>query len=605
MIVPEETLFTISSKKATFPDFTVQFTNENIREILEIGKETSYRGIERLKTVLHDKITQKVVLESNDHKKPFNQTPYWFKLLTFFSIFTEAYFLMANLEGIALDESKGIARGLEALLILRGKSGFDGAGGFTYDVANFHYFISNRVAKLGEPENKKRHMFPIMMLFTFVLMPITLFGYKKIYEITTSGVSEHYLHLNALLAVINGFAIVALCVLTGVILKYFTFQILKKFLNDEEFKASIDLTNTFVTKREWLIRIAFGISLGILGSLVVPYIKKFLLEKIALISGDKSLFTLYTSFALTGMIMIFGLHLATLRIIIPAITKLFTRFLTYKDSGHPKRIQMTIATFIFYFGAIALFGTYAVLEKTKYFGDGSIIQNVMQQLTLFVAIGLNILGGIFIFKMMSLIVNARTLSSDLLSNDKDRLKRANRRITTNKVSGVCLMLFSLAGMLSSIAIFICGRVMKIHQFKSIIENQWLIAVFTTIFVVVFFASIAVFSRTHFISIHFSNQQIKQGINEIEDILFVKLKEIDKLTKSSENNAETEPIYENLQVIDDSEKNSLKPKKEKICKTPEPIVKEGVHFTHDTIDIRFTLKAICSSKKLYSELRQEK
>lgn len=549
----------ISDKNDKFDEISLKFTAEEIFEVINSNEDFENFKIS-IKNILLEKFKRKIIEDTYDHKIPFKASPSWFKALTFVSIFVESYYLITNIEAILDDERCSIKIDIINYSVLQGEKSFNGPGGFLYDIANFFVRIANFALNFANINDKKTRPYKVLLKLLFmmlILMPATLFLYKKLSDSCRENYLDHYLHFNAILSVVYGFFLVGLCVFTGLILRYFTFKLLgMKILRGKEFEDCINPSVYSVTKREWLIRISFGLIVGSIGSILLPYLKPKILALLNKALGENHWVTKYCDFTLSGLIILLGMHVAALRIIIPAIIKILNNWLLHKDDlkkNQPKISKSAPLVIILYFSAIGLFGFYAAFEKKKYFGDGTIPQILTQHSILFFAICFNILAGIFLFKLMMVCVDGRKLCDRLLSDDLVTVRKGQRTIFINKITSIILLLSSLSLMITMIALFIHGRYKHKVELSKIIENQWVIAIITTIFVILFFTAIAIFSKTVFLEkILKNNISIKKAISDLVDMseelqaIYAMIKKSQSKKLVTENQEES--IYQNIASI---------------------------------------------------------
>ena len=111
--------------------------NQTTETVNEIDKSNTREHIKSLKLLLINKLNQKIITESRDHKKAFKHTPLWFKTATFTLMLLESYLLMSNIEAVIEDNRQGAKLDMISFAVENGTKSVDGSGGFFYDLCNF------------------------------------------------------------------------------------------------------------------------------------------------------------------------------------------------------------------------------------------------------------------------------------------------------------------------------------------------------------------------------------------------------------------------------------------------------------------------------------
>ena len=475
---------------------------------------------EALKKYAKEKIKEKVIEGSNNHKNAFGAVHSVLKLTIFAGLMLESYYLW-SLVSIAThnDNLKAAPLNKAAFAVERGFSSFNGAGGFLYDVFGFLGSTTTLINTFSDPDKKRRWT----MLFWTTVISLIIFPFVSyLFKFLQNAAKEHdsyfYICGEPIALVFSSFLMTMTAVWFGLAMRYWTDQILKKALTNKEWIQYKDPNQNKVTLKEFAVRAAFSVPLGLVGSVLFSYYKPILLEKLAKVFNETSFVYKYTEFALTAIVVLFGLHCVTLRTMMPAFMKLFNQFFLDKNRrNHPHKVRTIIGMTIMYFSGVGCFGLAAVLDKMQYFSN-PIVQTIACQSTLFFAIFFNIIGAAYIFKMMMLVVNARTLSEGLLSDDKKIVHKTQNTIFWYKTSGVLLIISGVAMIAATIALFIYSKVNSIEKLSKIMENVYFIAPVILLFTCLIFAGIALNGRSSYIQNELKNGEIAKDIdNAIDEI----------------------------------------------------------------------------------------
>jgi hypothetical protein len=484
---------------------------------LTIARDSKSRQ-KALKKYAKEKIKEKVIEGSNNHKNAFGAVHPVLKLTIFAGLMLQSYYLWSVIS-IATHNDSLQAAPLDkaAFAVERGFSSFNGAGGFLHDVFGFLGSTTTLINTFSDPDKKRRWT---MLFWTSIILLVIFPFVSYLFKFLQNAAKEHdsyfYICGEPIALVFSSFLMTMTAVWFGLAMRYWTDQVLKKALTDEEWVQYKDPNQNKVTLKEFAVRVAVGVPLGLVGSILFSYYKPILLEKLAKVISETSFIYKYTEFTLTAIVVLFGLHCVTLRTMMPAFIKLFNQFFLDKNRrNHPHKAQTIIGMTIMYFSGIGCFGLAAVLDKMQYFSN-PIVQTLAYQGALFFAIFFNIIGATYIFKMMMLIVNAKKLCEGLLSHDNKIVHKTQSTILRYKTSGILLIISGIAMIASTIGLFIYSKVHNIGKLYNILENVYFIAPVILLFTCLIFAGIALNGRSGYIQNELKNGAIAKDINDAID-----------------------------------------------------------------------------------------
>lgn len=524
-----------------------------------IAKDSQYRK-EALKKYAKEKIKEKVIEGSNNHKNAFGAVHPVLKLTIFAGLMLQSYYLWSVISIATYNDSLQAAPlDKAAFAVERGFSSFNGAGGFLHDVFGFLGSTTTLINTFSDPDKKRRWT---MLFWTSIILLVIFPFVSYLFKFLQNAAKEHdsyfYICGEPIALVFSSFLMTMTAVWFGLAMRYWTDQVLKKALTDKEWIQYKDPNQNKVTLKEFAVRVAVSVPLGLVGSILFSYYKPILLEKLATVFNETSFIYKYTEFTLTAIVVLFGLHCVTLRTMMPAFMKLCNQFFLDKNRrNHPHKARTIIGMTIMYFSGIGCFGLAAVLDKMQYFSN-PIVQTIACQSALFFAIFFNIIGATYIFKMMMLVVNAKKLCEGLLSHDNKIVHKAQSTILWYKTSGILLIISGIAMIASTIGLFIYSKVHNIGKLYNILENVYFIAPVILLFTCLIFAGIALNGRSSYVQNELKNGEITKDIdNAIDKINDKTLADLfKKLNENKSEQGESSALNSDKKTKPDAEEYNL-------------------------------------------------
>ena len=440
------------------------------------------------KISLRQQIIDQIVRSSNDQVNSFKYLPAILKGSAVLTFFLNSFF-SNNIINLSLKEKR-----LLDFSLLRGFGGLHNQGGLFHDLVNFFPYIG-QLKKDWVDDNPTRIPTMIFGVLTTICLIYPAILYLSDDFLKKAEYYEKYANtIKSLAMIFQGFFLTLTAVLFGMALNYFVNLILKKTLKKNEYDSMKDQAKySKTTRKEITVRCSLAL-IGIVVSALMPYLKPKILEQISTLNPLYP----YVSFLLTGISILLGIQCLSIRILVPMFKKMLLKH-TRKNEGYGGREKTKICciSFAFYALAIVFFALTAYLDKFPLFSN-LILNNLTLASFTGIAIIFNILACQFIFMATMLLVDSRELTTDLLSGENKKQKKAEKVILNNKIIGGFLLGTATLFICAIAFILIYSKVKDLKYLDKIFLRPYLAISLSILLSVMVFIGMALYGKSSII-----------------------------------------------------------------------------------------------------------
>ena len=298
------------------------------------------------------------------------------------------------------------------------------------------------------------------------------------------------------------------------------------------------------TRKEITVR-CFLALIGIGVSALMPYLKPKILEQISTLNPLYP----YVSFLLTGIGILLGIQCLSIRILVPTFKKMLLKHARKNEGcGGREKTKICCISLAFYAITIALFALTAYLDKSPLFSN-LILNNLTLASFTGIAIIFNILACQFIFMATMLLVDSRELTTDLLSGENKKQKKAEKVILNNKIIGGFLLGTATLFICAIGFILIYSKVKDLKYLDKIFLRPYLAISLSILLSVMVFIGMALYGKSSIIEYNVYLINKAGGVEGIE-------RDINNINALKSKNEKSKAEINNI-----SESESIQPKNE--------------------------------------------